>query len=47
MTYTNDGAKYAVRDFSNSTDSPTAEFFHPFRNRKRTKADMKLRLRTE
>jgi hypothetical protein len=47
VIYTKDGAKYIVRDFSDSTDGPTAEFFHPFRNRNRTKADMKLRLRTK
>jgi hypothetical protein len=45
--YKKDGAKYSIRSFSNSTEGPTAEFFHPFRDRSRTKADMKLRLRND
>ena len=45
MIYTKDGAKYTVRDFSRSTDGPTAEFFHPFSSR--SDADVKLRLRKD
>ncbi|MGB7045889.1 MAG: hypothetical protein WBD65_13580 [Methylocella sp.] len=45
MNYTKDGARYSVREFSRSTERPTAEFFHPFSSR--SDADMKLRLRKD
>ncbi|MGB6175573.1 MAG: hypothetical protein WBF43_04370, partial [Methylocella sp.] len=45
MNYTKDGARYSVREFSRSTEGPTAEFFHPFSSR--SDADMKLRLRKD
>jgi hypothetical protein len=47
MNYWKDGARYSVRDYAKSTESPTAEFFHPFGNTNRDRADMKLRLRKE
>ncbi|MGH6839986.1 MAG: hypothetical protein ACREDT_14555, partial [Methylocella sp.] len=46
VNFTKDGARYSVREFSDSTDGPTAEFFHPFSGR-RSGADMKLRLRKD
>ena len=45
MIYTKDGAKYSVRDDAKSTEEPSADFFHPFGNKK--KIDMKLRLRND
>jgi hypothetical protein len=35
MNYWKDGARYSVRDYAKSTESPTAEFFHPFGNTNR------------
>ncbi|MGH6836363.1 MAG: hypothetical protein ACREC9_12645 [Methylocella sp.] len=45
LIFPKDGARYTVREFSDSTDGPTAEFFHPFSSR--SDADMKLRLRKD
>jgi len=44
LNFTKEGARYSVRDFSGSTEGPTAEFFHP---RGDGGTDMKLRLRKD